>query len=649
MCILCSYNPIPHLCGTSCGKKLMKKFYCICTFVILGLVSKAQSTAGITGVRDTSYNLQNEYNKQVKNYSFISVPFLFFTGHISVQQNILFSETRERNLRLDIYYPKEDHSTKRTAIIFLHGGGWRSGNKEMHSPLLQRLADRGFVCIAPEYRLSTEALYPAGVYDVKTAIRWARKNASKYNIDINKIVIAGHSAGGELAAFAGATNNNSLFEGNGEYKKYSSVVNAVIDLDGTLAFIHPESGEGDDSKKTSSATYWFGYSKTENPDLWKQAAPLTWVGKHMPPTQFINSGVARMHAGREDFIKVLKEDNIYSEVKSFEGSPHSFIFFDPWFDSTVHYMDKFLMKIFPYEKKAARSIRVAQDGSGDFKTVQAAINSIPKKNTKPVTIIVKEGVYKEKIFIDSLQQFISIAGEDPFNTVFTWNDHTGKISAAGDTINTRTSWSFKVKADNFSAMNITFKNDAGFSAGQAVAVESDGDKAVFDNCRFIGNQDVLFLNNEKSRQYFEDCYIEGTTDFIFGSATAWFQKCDIYSKKNSHVTAASTAKENEFGFVFNWCGLDGDTSLHNVSLGRPWRPYAAVTYLHCYIGAHIKPEGWSTWNNNENHLTARYAEYGNFGPSAPAGKRVKWAKELTPDEVKKYTLVIVLRGWDPGK
>ena len=267
----------------------------------------------------------------------------------------------------------------------------------------------------------------------------------------------------------------------------------------------------------------------------------------------------------------------------------------------------------------------------------------------PVTIIIKPGIYKEKILIDSGQQYVTLIGEDKLETILTYNDHTGKVAPNGDTINTRTSWSFKIKADNFTAKDITFQNDAGFTAGQAVAVESDGDKAIFKNCRFIGNQDVLFTNSEKSRQYYENCYIEGTTDFIFGSATVWFQKCHIYSKKNSHITAASTPKENEFGYVFNWCELDGDTSLYNVSLGRPWRPYAAVAYLHCYIGKHIKPEGWSVWNNNNNHLTTRYAEYASSGPAADRSKRVSWAKELTLDEVKKITVTNVLRDWDPKK
>ena len=281
---------------------------------------------------------------------------------------------------------------------------------------------------------------------------------------------------------------------------------------------------------------------------------------------------------------------------------------------------------------------VAQDGSGDYKTVQAAFDAIPMNNKKSITIIIKEGIYKEKLLLDSTKNFVTIIGADKFNTILTYDDHTGKLSPKGDTINTRTSWSFKILADNFTASNITFQNDAGFSAGQAVAVESDGDKAMFNNCRFIGNQDVLFTNSEKSRQYYQQCYIEGTTDLIFGSATVWFEQCHIHSKKNSHVTAASTAPEKKWGYVFNDCVLTGDTSIHNASLGRPWRPYAAVVYIHCFIGEHIRPEGWSNWNNTDNYKTTRYAEYKNYGPSADPEKRVNWSKQLTEEEAKEYNV-----------
>ncbi|HMU09284.1 MAG TPA: pectinesterase family protein [Ferruginibacter sp.] len=286
---------------------------------------------------------------------------------------------------------------------------------------------------------------------------------------------------------------------------------------------------------------------------------------------------------------------------------------------------------------------VAQDGSGDYKTVQEALNAIPYHNKKPITIIIGEGIYKEKLFLDSTKNFVTLVGANKFTTILTYDDHTGKPSPKGDTINTRTSWSFKILADNFTASNITFQNDAGFSAGQAVAVESDGDKAMFNNCRFIGNQDVLFTNSATSRQYYQQCYIEGTTDFIFGSATVWFEQCHIHSKKNSHVTAASTPADKDWGYVFNDCVLTGDTSLHNVSLGRPWRPTAAVVYIRCFIGEHIKPEGWSNWNNTDNYKTTRYAEYKNYGPSADPVKRVSWSKQLTDEEAKKYKVHDFLR------
>jgi pectinesterase len=298
---------------------------------------------------------------------------------------------------------------------------------------------------------------------------------------------------------------------------------------------------------------------------------------------------------------------------------------------------------------AQKKIVVAQDGSGNFRTVQGAFNSIPANNKKPVTVYVKNGTYKEKVHLDSGKAFVTLIGQDKFNTVLTYDDHTGKVSPMGDTINTRTSWSLLIKANDFTAKDISFENNAGFTAGQAVAVESDGDRAVFDNCRFLGFQDILFTNNDQSRQYYNSCYIEGTTDFIFGSSTVWFQQCHIRSKKNSHVTAAATPKEHAFGYVFNDCILTGDSTLHGVSLGRPWRPYAAVVYIHCYIGQHIIPQGWANWNNTESYKTARYAEYQNYGPGAATSQRVNWSKQLTGEEVKQYTVKNVFGNWNPEK
>ena len=264
----------------------------------------------------------------------------------STKKNIVYCEVNERKLLMDVFYPKKQTKKKRIALIIIHGGGWRSGNRTMHHAMAQELATKGYVCFTPEYRLSTEALYPAAVHDIKAAIRWVRENANQFNIDTSKITVAGHSAGGELAAFMGATNGKPNFEGKQCNLNTSSRVDAVIDIDGILAFIHPESGEGDDSKRTSAATYWFGYSKAENPELWKEASPLTHAGSHTPPTLFLNSAVERMHAGRSDYIKLLDQYGIYTQVKTFEGAPHSFVLFHPWFDPMIKQIDKFLKRVF---------------------------------------------------------------------------------------------------------------------------------------------------------------------------------------------------------------------------------------------------------------------------------------------------------------
>jgi pectinesterase len=294
-------------------------------------------------------------------------------------------------------------------------------------------------------------------------------------------------------------------------------------------------------------------------------------------------------------------------------------------------------------------IIVAKDGAGNYTSVQNAFNAIPSGNKRPVIIFIKKGVYKERLVLDSLKDFVTLIGEDKNETVLTFDNHQGTILPNGDTVNTWTSASFFIYGSHFKAENITFENNAGFIAGQAVAVFASGDRLSFFNCRFVGFQDVLFCFRPGSRQYYKDCYIEGTTDFIFGSATAVFQNCHIHSKKKSHVTAASTPKEIQYGFVFFDCKLTGDSGLNGVSLGRPWQPYASVTYIRCEIGNHILPEGWNNWRNPANEKTARYAEYKDFGAGANIDGRVKWAKQLSGEEVKGYTLKNIFGDWNPEK
>jgi pectinesterase len=293
------------------------------------------------------------------------------------------------------------------------------------------------------------------------------------------------------------------------------------------------------------------------------------------------------------------------------------------------------------------TITVAKDGSGNYSTVQQALDAVPLNNKNRVIIFIKKGIYKEKLHLDSTKNAVTMQGEDKRNTILTYDDHTGKTAPDGSVINTQNSQTFYIRADDFLAMDLTFENNAGMTAGQAVAVRVEGDRAIFLNCRIIGFQDTLFASAENSRQYYKACYIEGSTDFIFGAATVLFEDCHIHSKKNSHVTAASTPKDHEYGFVFKKCVLTADTSVHKVSLGRPWRPYASVSYLECTIGDHIIPQGWDNWRNPENEKTARYSEYKNQGTGADTSARVNWSRQLTGIEAKKMTSGVILRGWRP--
>ena len=291
-----------------------------------------------------------------------------------------------------------------------------------------------------------------------------------------------------------------------------------------------------------------------------------------------------------------------------------------------------------------RHITVASDGTGEFTSVQEAVNSIRAYMSDTTWMFIKEGVYREKIIIPSWVTNLFMKGDGAGKTVITWDDYAG-LNNMG-TFRTYTIW---IQGSGFIAEDITFENSAG-PVGQAVAVHADGDRAVFRRCRLLGNQDTLLTANQESRQYYEDCYIEGTTDFIFGPATAWFERCHIHSKKNSYVTAASTVEGHEYGYIFNRCRLTAADGIDRVHLGRPWRPFAATLFMRCELGGHILPEGWHNWDNPANELTARYAEYRNTGPGASPGTRVTWSRQLSRGEAKRYTPENVFArsdGWIP--
>lgn len=316
-------------------------------YFAISLNVHAQLTAGLTRIPDTSFTTRSAWQGAIKKYPFITYPKAPTEGMAYVEKfNIQYVAREAKGLQLDAFYPQPEKNRRVPAIVIIHGGGWRSGDRSQHYVLAQHLASKGYACFTVQYRLSTDALYPAAIRDLKTAVKWIRKHADLYKVNPNKIAALGFSAGGELAAFLGVTNQQIRFDDPKVDKRISSDVQAVIDIDGTLSFVHPESGEGDDSKKTSASTYWFGYNRKENLALLTDGSPLTHVGKNTPPFLFLNSSVERMHAGRDDFRKVLKTFNIYSEVFTFESTPHTFCLFEPWFTETVSKTDQFMRKVF---------------------------------------------------------------------------------------------------------------------------------------------------------------------------------------------------------------------------------------------------------------------------------------------------------------
>jgi pectinesterase len=289
---------------------------------------------------------------------------------------------------------------------------------------------------------------------------------------------------------------------------------------------------------------------------------------------------------------------------------------------------------------------VAKDGSGDFKFIQDAIDAMRVYPLAAITLYIKNGVYNEKLELPENNTDVTFIGENVDSTIIVFNDYSGKGKHT-----TFTSFTAKISGNRFVAANITFSNSAG-QVGQALALYVDADKAVFKNCKFLGNQDTIFTSGENARQLFLDCYIEGTTDFIFGPATAVFQNCTIRAKTNSFITAASTTYGKKYGYVFISCKIIADSTVTKLFLGRPWRANAKTVFIKCDLPKVIAPEGWNNWSNPENEKTTFYAEYKNTGDGAAVAQRAKWAKQLSDKQASSYALSNIfsfsLKDIDPG-
>lgn len=309
-----------------------------------------------------------------------------------------------------------------------------------------------------------------------------------------------------------------------------------------------------------------------------------------------------------------------------------------------------LMMLITLSVKAADyNFVVAQDGSGDFTTVQAAINAVPDyRKAGPTRIYIKKGMYKEKIVIAESKQGVQLIGED--GTVITYDDYAQKPNIFGEGKGTSGSGSIYIFGPDFFAENITFENTSG-PVGQAVACHVAGDRAVFRRCRFLGFQDTLYTFGENTREYYEDCYIEGTIDFIFGKATAVFNRCELRSKRTGgFLTAPATPQGSNYGYVFYDCKLTADEGVEagSVWLSRPWRPYGKTVFIRCEMGQHIRPEGWNNWGKTDNERTAYYAEYQCYGKGADTSRRVAWSHQLK--DANAYVMTNILKGadgWNP--
>ncbi len=290
------------------------------------------------------------------------------------------------------------------------------------------------------------------------------------------------------------------------------------------------------------------------------------------------------------------------------------------------------------------NIIVAKDGTGDYTSIQEAINSTKAFPDQPITVFIKKGIYNEKITIYEWNNNLNLTGESRDSTIIEWSDYFKSIDLGRNS--TFHTYTLKIESNDLKIENLTIINNAG-PVGQAVALHLAGDRVAINNCTIKGHQDTIYATGEGFRQYFRDCLIEGTTDFIFGSATVIFDECVIHSKSNSYITASSTPASAKYGFIFKSCMLTADAGIDQVYLGRPWRPYARTVYLNCELGDHILPAGWDNWSSKDTEKTAFYAEYNSSGPGANSKDRVEWSKQLSKKEASKYTVDRIFRGWKP--
>ena len=617
-------------------KSMIKRIFLVNILMFIVALGNAQTVLIDDVPRDTSYTAYSSFVKEKNKYPFIRLVETKMLNNISVFPNIVYKTMNpERKLALNIFRPTNDKILP--AVMMIHGGGWNSGSPDLQRALATHLAAKGFVTITVEYRLIPESSYPAAVIDLTDAMKWIANNANQYGIDKNRIAVSGCSAGGQLASLIGTKNTDGL-------------VKAIVNIDGISSFIDSATIERAKAMRENGKTMpvdarWLGGTFEECPNTWKDASATYFVTKNSAPVCFINSSIARFHNGRDELIEKLNHFNIYSEVHEFQNSPHTFWHFHPWHISTVQFASNFLHKIFESKTKSLSMSEydfvVAQDGSGDFISVQQAINAVPDFRKKQTRIFIRNGYYFEKIIIPDTKDSLILIGEDKFKTILSYNNFASRPSGVGDQLGTSGSASIYISSANFMAENLSFENSAG-PISQAVAVIVRSDKARFINCRFLGFQDTLYTHKVGSKQYYKNCYIEGTVDFIFGFSTTFFDECELFCKNSGYIAAPSTPQQSASGYVFYRCDIKGENTQSHY-LGRPWRPYGQVAFISCEMSDVVIPEAWNNWGKVSNEKTAIFSEYKNRGKGGnEQNKRAKWSVTLSEKQAKKLNKENVL-------
>ncbi|MGE5314361.1 MAG: alpha/beta hydrolase fold domain-containing protein [Acidobacteriota bacterium] len=313
---------------------------------MLVMLQTAAAQRGKEIPRDTSFTIYNTAAKVQKTYPNARLVRPELAADCEMETDLVYASPGGRDLHLDIIMPSAKKTEVFPCVLIIHGGGWRSGSRQMEYPMAERIAAHGYVTVPVEYRLSVEEPYPAAVFDLKAAVRWLRANAAKYHINPNKFAVYGCSAGGTLAALLGTTGGLKKFEGYGPNADQSTYIQCIVDVDGIVTFTDPADSLNDaNPAKPSAASLWFGGTAKEKPELWKEASALYYVDRQTPPVIFINSILDRYHRGRDEMIEKLNELSIYSEVHTIPGTPHPFWLFHPWFEPASERIIAFLNRV----------------------------------------------------------------------------------------------------------------------------------------------------------------------------------------------------------------------------------------------------------------------------------------------------------------